>query len=101
MLSTPALSYRWYLNEFPNFLKPEDGRWFVSQLTGNLYLARAEPNDTGNYFCFTTINLGDKVRGQPGPFPTSNPRFPSAMTRHDAEEQEGRCVNHGEDLIDV
>ncbi|XP_056460222.1 contactin-2 [Gadus chalcogrammus] len=53
----PALSYRWYLNEFPNFLKPEDGRWFVSQLTGNLYLARAEPNDTGNYFCFTTINM--------------------------------------------
>ncbi|KAG7275890.1 LOW QUALITY PROTEIN: hypothetical protein CRUP_009579, partial [Coryphaenoides rupestris] len=50
----PALSYRWFLNEFPNFIKPDDGSWFV---TGNLYLAKAEPNDTGNYFCFTTINM--------------------------------------------
>uniref|UniRef100_A0A674NIX0 Contactin-3 n=1 Tax=Takifugu rubripes TaxID=31033 RepID=A0A674NIX0_TAKRU len=55
----PALSYRWFINEFPNFLKNEksDGRWFVSQVTGNLYLAKAEQNDTGNYFCFTTINM--------------------------------------------
>uniref|UniRef100_A0A3Q2DBY3 Contactin 2 n=1 Tax=Cyprinodon variegatus TaxID=28743 RepID=A0A3Q2DBY3_CYPVA len=53
----PALSYRWYFNEFPNFIRKDDGRWFVSQVTGNLYLAKAELNDTGNYFCFTTINL--------------------------------------------
>ncbi|KAJ3601776.1 hypothetical protein NHX12_029540, partial [Muraenolepis orangiensis] len=53
----PALSYRWFLNEFPSFIQPEDGRWFVSQVTGNLYLAKAEPNDTGSYFCFTTINM--------------------------------------------
>ncbi|XP_034081705.1 contactin-2 [Gymnodraco acuticeps] len=53
----PALSYRWLINEFPNFIKKDDGRWFVSQVTGNLYLAKAEPNDTGNYFCFTTINM--------------------------------------------
>ncbi|XP_061893597.1 contactin-2 isoform X1 [Entelurus aequoreus] len=53
----PALSYRWFLNEFPNFIKKDDGRWFVSQVTGNLYLAKAEPNDTGSYFCFTTINM--------------------------------------------
>lgn len=55
--SFAALSYRWLLNEFPNFIKKDDGRWFVSQVTGNLYLAKAEPNDTGNYFCFTTINM--------------------------------------------
>lgn len=29
----------------------------MSQATGNLYLARAQPNDTGDYFCFTTINM--------------------------------------------
>uniref|UniRef100_A0A671V5V4 Contactin 2 n=1 Tax=Sparus aurata TaxID=8175 RepID=A0A671V5V4_SPAAU len=53
----PALSYRWIINEFPNFVKTKDGRWFVSQVTGNLYLAKAEPNDTAKYYCFTTINL--------------------------------------------
>lgn len=56
-LSSAALSYRWYFNEFPNFIRKDDGRWFVSQVTGNLYLAKAELNDTGNYFCFTTINM--------------------------------------------
>lgn len=55
--SPPALSYRWFINEFPNFLKKSDGRWFVSQVTGNLYLANAEQSDTANYFCFTTINM--------------------------------------------
>uniref|UniRef100_A0A8C2CPN7 Contactin 2 n=1 Tax=Cyprinus carpio TaxID=7962 RepID=A0A8C2CPN7_CYPCA len=53
----PALSYRWFINEFPNFIQPEAGRWFVSQVTGNLYLANAKANDTANYFCFTTINM--------------------------------------------
>ncbi|XP_064821899.1 contactin-2-like [Oncorhynchus masou masou] len=53
----PALSYRWFVNDFPNFVKPEGGRWFVSQVTGNLYLAKAEPNDTASYFCFTTIDM--------------------------------------------
>lgn len=53
----PALSYRWFLNDFPNFIPSEGPRWFVSQVTGNLYLAKAEPNDTGNYFCFTTIHM--------------------------------------------
>ena len=54
---SPALSYRWLINDFPNFIKKDDGRRFVSQVTGNLYVAKAEPNDTGNYFCFTTINM--------------------------------------------
>ncbi|XP_015197892.1 contactin-2 isoform X1 [Lepisosteus oculatus] len=53
----PALSYRWFFNEFPTFIQPDRGRWFVSQATGNLYLSRAEPNDTGNYFCFATNNM--------------------------------------------
>ncbi|KAJ7999515.1 hypothetical protein DPEC_G00195230 [Dallia pectoralis] len=58
----PALSYRWYINDFPNFLKSDGGRWFISQVTGNLYLAKAEPNDTGNYFCFTTINMDHSTK---------------------------------------
>uniref|UniRef100_A0AAZ3SCG6 Contactin 2 n=1 Tax=Oncorhynchus tshawytscha TaxID=74940 RepID=A0AAZ3SCG6_ONCTS len=53
----PVLSYRWFVSEFPSFMKPDGGRWFVSQVTGNLYLAKAEPNDTASYFCFTTINM--------------------------------------------
>uniref|UniRef100_A0A4W4G683 Contactin 2 n=1 Tax=Electrophorus electricus TaxID=8005 RepID=A0A4W4G683_ELEEL len=53
----PALSYRWILNDFPSFVQPDGGRWFVSQVTGNLYLASARANDTGNYFCLTTINM--------------------------------------------
>lgn len=57
MSSCSALSYRWFINEFPNFIKKANSRWFVSQVTGNLYIAKAELNDTGNYFCFTTINM--------------------------------------------
>uniref|UniRef100_A0A674NVD0 Contactin-3 n=1 Tax=Takifugu rubripes TaxID=31033 RepID=A0A674NVD0_TAKRU len=92
----PALSYRWFINEFPNFLKNEksDGRWFVSQVTGNLYLAKAEQNDTGNYFCFTTINMDISSKSTfiysptlvPLKYPT-NPRksTPSIKVRFPAE----------------
>lgn len=57
IFSSLALSYRWLINEFPNFIRKDDGRWFVSQVTGNLYVAKAELNDTANFFCFTTINM--------------------------------------------
>uniref|UniRef100_A0A3B3SAU9 Ig-like domain-containing protein n=1 Tax=Paramormyrops kingsleyae TaxID=1676925 RepID=A0A3B3SAU9_9TELE len=53
----PTLSYRWFFNEFPNFVQTTDGRWFISQVTGNLYIATAEVKDSGNYFCFTTNNM--------------------------------------------
>ncbi|KAM9759171.1 contactin-2 isoform 1-T4 [Menidia menidia] len=89
----PALSYRWILNEFPNFIRKDDGRWFVSQVTGNLYVAKAEPNDTGNYFCFTTINLEISTKStfsKPVPLtvlPDANPRksTPSIKVRFPAE----------------
>ncbi|CAB1315313.1 unnamed protein product [Coregonus sp. 'balchen'] len=61
----PALSYRWFVSEFPSFVKPDGGRWFVSQVTGNLYLAKAEPNDTASYFCFTTINMDISTKTNP------------------------------------
>uniref|UniRef100_A0A8C8SDJ6 Contactin-3 n=1 Tax=Pelusios castaneus TaxID=367368 RepID=A0A8C8SDJ6_9SAUR len=52
----PGLSYRWLLNEFPNFI-PADGRRFVSQMTGNLYIAKTEASDQGNYSCFATSHI--------------------------------------------
>ncbi|XP_064156573.1 contactin-2-like isoform X2 [Anguilla rostrata] len=53
----PVLSYRWFFNEFPMFVKPDGGRWFISQVTGNLHLAKAELKDTGDYYCFTTNHM--------------------------------------------
>uniref|UniRef100_A0A8C5X1S4 Contactin 2 n=1 Tax=Malurus cyaneus samueli TaxID=2593467 RepID=A0A8C5X1S4_9PASS len=54
--SPPGLSYRWLLNEFPNFI-PADGRRFISQTTGNLYIAKTEASDLGNYSCFATSHI--------------------------------------------
>ncbi|XP_011473528.1 contactin-2 isoform X1 [Oryzias latipes] len=89
----PALSYRWLINEFPNFIRADDGRWFVSQVSGNLFLAKAEPNDTANYFCFTTINLDISTKStfsKPIPLsvlPNANPRksAPTIKVRFPAE----------------
>ncbi|KAM3935364.1 contactin-2 isoform 2-T2 [Leptodactylus fuscus] len=52
----PGLSYRWLLNEFPVFL-PTDSRRFVSQVTGNLYIARTDAQDEGGYSCLTTSHI--------------------------------------------
>ncbi|XP_067907088.1 contactin-1-like [Heterodontus francisci] len=47
------LTYRWLLNEFPNFIV--SGRHhFVSQTTGNLYIAKVEESDVGNYSCIVS-----------------------------------------------
>uniref|UniRef100_A0A8C8A1B9 Contactin 2 n=1 Tax=Oryzias sinensis TaxID=183150 RepID=A0A8C8A1B9_9TELE len=88
-----TLSYRWLINEFPNFIRADDGRWFVSQVSGNLFLAKAEPNDTANYFCFTTINLDISTKStfsKPIPLsvlPNANPRksAPTIKVRFPAE----------------
>uniref|UniRef100_A0A8D0GZF7 Contactin-1 n=1 Tax=Sphenodon punctatus TaxID=8508 RepID=A0A8D0GZF7_SPHPU len=47
------LSYRWLLNEFPIFIAL-DKRRFVSQTNGNLYIAKVEASDKGNYSCFVS-----------------------------------------------
>ncbi|XP_070604993.1 contactin-2 [Erythrolamprus reginae] len=57
----PGLEYRWFLNEFPNFI-PADGRHFVSQTTGNLYIAKTESSDLGSYSCFATGPIGSTKR---------------------------------------
>lgn len=47
------LSFRWILNEFPTFI-PLDKRRFVSQITGNLYISKADSSDRGNYSCIAS-----------------------------------------------
>uniref|UniRef100_A0AAX7SDH4 Contactin 1b n=1 Tax=Astatotilapia calliptera TaxID=8154 RepID=A0AAX7SDH4_ASTCA len=47
------VTYRWIYNEFPVFLNT-DRRRFVSQKTGNLYIAKVEAQDAGNYSCFVS-----------------------------------------------
>uniref|UniRef100_W5UJ45 Contactin-1a n=1 Tax=Ictalurus punctatus TaxID=7998 RepID=W5UJ45_ICTPU len=51
--SPDDLTFRWMLNEFPIFI-PLDKRRFVSQTTGNLYIAKVEASDSGNYSCFVS-----------------------------------------------
>ncbi|KAG9353314.1 hypothetical protein JZ751_017891, partial [Albula glossodonta] len=56
------LSYAWIFNEYPSFVK-QDTRRFVSQENGNLYIAKVEPSDVGNYTCVVT-NTVTKTRVQ-------------------------------------
>ncbi|XP_063072502.1 contactin-4 [Engraulis encrasicolus] len=44
------IKYSWIFNGQPGFLV-RDRRRFVSQRTGNLYIAKVEPSDVGNYTC--------------------------------------------------
>lgn len=57
--------YRWIYNDFPNFII-SDQRRFVSQTTGNLYIAKVEASDTGNYSCFVSSpTIGKSVFSTP------------------------------------
>ncbi|XP_072124061.1 contactin-1-like [Mobula birostris] len=47
------LRYRWLLNAFPRFIV-SSRRHFVSQTTGNLYIAKVEDTDLGNYSCMVS-----------------------------------------------
>ncbi|NXN98388.1 CNTN6 protein, partial [Rhinopomastus cyanomelas] len=62
-----GLSYTWIFNNNTLHLQ-EDGRRFVSQETGNLYIAKVEPSDVGNYTCVvTSAEAEHSVRGPPTP----------------------------------
>uniref|UniRef100_A0A8C1C8B9 Contactin 2 n=1 Tax=Cyprinus carpio carpio TaxID=630221 RepID=A0A8C1C8B9_CYPCA len=93
----PALSYRWFINEFPNFIQPEAGRWFVSQVTGNLYLANAKANDTGNYFCFTTINMDISTKSifSKAVHPNIRVRFPAETYALTGQTAQLECFAYG------
>ena len=64
-LPVPALTYAWVFNEYPYYVQ-QDSRRFVSQETGNLYVAKVEPSDVGNYTCvvMNTVTKG-KVHSSP------------------------------------
>lgn len=61
------LAFSWIFNEYPSFVK-QDSRRFISQETGNLYIAKVEPSDVGNYTCVVT-NTVTKTRVQGSPTP--------------------------------
>ncbi|KAG8516839.1 Contactin-3 [Galemys pyrenaicus] len=62
-----ALAYAWTFNTYPSFVE-EDGRRFVSQETGHLYVAKVEPPDVGNYTCVvTSLVTGARALGPPTP----------------------------------
>ena len=46
----PEIKYSWVFNGQQSFLR-QDARRFVSQRTGNLYIAKVEASDVGNYTC--------------------------------------------------
>ncbi|XP_028309025.1 contactin-4 isoform X1 [Gouania willdenowi] len=61
------LSFTWIFNEYPSFVI-QDKRRFVSQKTGNLYIAKVEPSDVGNYTCVVTNTVTkSSVQGPPSP----------------------------------
>ncbi|XP_027556671.1 contactin-6 isoform X1 [Neopelma chrysocephalum] len=63
-----GLSYTWMFNNDTLDLREDGGRRFVSQETGNLYLAKVEPWDVGNYTCVVTNREAQQsARGPPTP----------------------------------
>ncbi|XP_051483767.1 contactin-6 isoform X3 [Apus apus] len=62
-----GLSYTWIFNNTTLHVQ-EDTRRFVSQETGNLYIAKVEPSDVGNYTCLVTNSRAERsARGPPTP----------------------------------
>ncbi|XP_074951729.1 contactin-6-like isoform X4 [Phalacrocorax aristotelis] len=62
-----GLSYTWIFNDNTLYVQ-EDRRRFVSQETGNLYIAKVEPSDVGNYTCVVTNPKAEQsVQGPPTP----------------------------------
>lgn len=66
------LIFAWVFNDYPNFVQ-QDNRRFVSQETGNLYIAKVEPSDVGNYTCVINNSITkDKVLSSPTPLVLRN-----------------------------
>ncbi|KAJ3587155.1 hypothetical protein NHX12_013545, partial [Muraenolepis orangiensis] len=65
--SSGDLTYAWVFNEYPYFVQ-QDNRRFVSQKTGNLYIAKVESSDVGNYTC---VVMNSVTKGKVQSSPTS------------------------------
>ncbi|XP_077398452.1 contactin-4 isoform X1 [Vanacampus margaritifer] len=66
-LHSGDLTFTWIFNQYPSFVI-QDTRRFVSQKTGNLYIAKVEPSDVGNYTCVVTNTVTkSSVQGPPTP----------------------------------
>lgn len=79
------LTFTWIFNEYPSFVTP-DTRRFVSQKTGNLYIAKVEPSDVGNYNCVVTNTVTrTSVQGPPTPL----------VLRVDGERSRGLITHSG------
>ncbi|KAE8293320.1 Contactin-3 Brain-derived immunoglobulin superfamily protein 1 [Larimichthys crocea] len=65
--SSGDLTYAWVFNEYPYFVQ-QDNRRFVSQQTGNLYIAKVDPSDVGNYTC---VVMNSITKGKVHSSPTS------------------------------
>uniref|UniRef100_A0A8C4QQ90 Contactin 3a, tandem duplicate 2 n=1 Tax=Eptatretus burgeri TaxID=7764 RepID=A0A8C4QQ90_EPTBU len=91
--SEAILQFRWLFNSFP-MLVTVDERRFVSQLSGDLYIASTEPQDSGRYACLVgaVINKSNKLvfsqfapldlhkDGRSGSFPPRMALVPQEMT---------------------
>ncbi|XP_076124755.1 contactin-3 [Alosa pseudoharengus] len=66
------LTFAWIFNEYPYFVQ-QDSRRFVSQETGNLYIAKVEPSDVGNYTCVVNNSITKgRVLSSPTPLVLRN-----------------------------
>uniref|UniRef100_A0A8C6P5K8 Contactin 4 n=1 Tax=Nothobranchius furzeri TaxID=105023 RepID=A0A8C6P5K8_NOTFU len=73
------LIFSWIFNEYPTYVK-QDSRRFISQETGNLYIAKVEPSDVGNYTCVVTNTVTKtRVQGPPTPLPKIEVQFPEVV----------------------
>lgn len=79
--SSADLIFSWIFNEYPTFVK-QDTRRFISQETGNLYIAKVEPSDVGNYTCVVTNTVTKtQVQGPPTPLVLRSDGEPWFWTR--------------------
>uniref|UniRef100_A0A671NVQ9 Contactin-3-like n=1 Tax=Sinocyclocheilus anshuiensis TaxID=1608454 RepID=A0A671NVQ9_9TELE len=71
-LHSGELTFTWVFNEYPHFVQ-QDSRRFVSQETGNLYIAKVETSDVGNYTCVVNNTITkERVFSSPTPLVLRN-----------------------------
>nr|XP_028573312.1 contactin-6-like [Podarcis muralis] len=106
------LSYAWIFNDNPLYVQ-EDSRRFVSQETGNLYIAKVEPSDVGNYTCVVTnTEAKQSVQGPPTPLvlrsdgvmgeyePKIEVRFPETTLAAKGSSVKLECFALGKDILE-